>query len=282
LLELNTIFINYRSIINPILIINILIVYSFFLLNLFSSDLTFNQQKINEITFTVIYDNYSSSEQCAGDWGFSCLIQGLEKTILFDTGTKPEIFRKNLESLSINIEDIDLIVISHNHGDHTGGLPVILEKRTDLPLYLPTSVESKFLERYKSCAETVIPVSEPLEICNGVYLSGEMDNSIKEQSLFVQTDKGLVIVTGCSHQGVDNIIMKATEISDEKIYMTFGGFHLLNHSEEQIKEILKIFLSEGVQKCGATHCTGEEATMMFKEAYGADFINLGAGRKIII
>lgn len=83
---------------------NILVLYSFFLLNLFSSEHTFNQQRVNEITFTVVYDNYSSSEQCTGDWGFSCLIEGMEKTILFDTGTKPEIFRKNLGSLNINIE----------------------------------------------------------------------------------------------------------------------------------------------------------------------------------
>lgn len=241
---------------------------------------TSNNPTEKKVTFTIIYDNYNFSDPYIGDWGFSCLIEGKDKTILFDTGTKPEIFRKNLENLKIDINTIDLIVISHNHGDHTGGLPVILEKRKDLPLYIPISVENQFLQKYTECAGHTIPVSEPLKICDGVYLTGEMGDMIKEQSLFVETEKGLVIVTGCSHQGVENIVKKATQISDKKIYLVFGGFHLLRHSEKEIKDIIDIFLSEGVQKCGATHCTGDEAIIMLKESYGADFVTIGAGKKI--
>jgi len=235
-----------------------------------------------EVTFTILYDNYTITDQCIGDWGFSCLIEGKEKTILFDTGTKPDIFRKNLKSLNIDIDKIDLIVISHNHGDHTGGLPVILEKRKDLPLYIPASVENRFLQNYSDFEGRTIPVDESLEICKGVYLTGEMGDMIKEQSLLVETEKGMVIVTGCSHQGVGNVVKKSTQISDEKIYLTFGGFHLLRHSEDAIEDILEVFLCEGVQKCGPTHCTGDEATMMFKEVYGGDFVTMGAGNKIIL
>jgi len=259
-----------------------LALYSFILFNLFSSAFIFNQQEGDEVTFTVIYDNYSSSEQCIGDWGFSCLIEGMEKTILFDTGTKPEIFKKNLENLSIDIGDIDLIVISHNHGDHTGGLPIILEQETDLPLYIPGSVEDAFLDRFNASQEHTIPVAEPVEICKGVFSTGEMGVSIKEQSLLIDTPKGLVILTGCSHQGIENIVEKTSEISDQQIYMVFGGFHLLNHSPEQVEDIIDIFLKYSVQKCGATHCTGEDAIMMFKEAYGNDFVTIGAGKMIKI
>lgn len=259
---------------------NILVLYSFFFVNLFSSDLTFNLQRYNEITFTVIYDNYSSSEHCAGDWGFSCLIEGMEKTILFDTGTKPEIFRKNLESLSINIEDIDLIVISHNHGDHTGGLPVILDEEVELPLYIPGSVEDNFVGRFEAFQGHIKPVNEPLEICEGVMSTGEMGSWIKEQSLLIDTPKGLVVLTGCSHQGIENIVEKATELSDKQIYMVFGGFHLLNHSTGQVEDIIDIFQKNGVQKCGATHCTGEKATAMFRDAYGENFVRIGAGKRI--
>ena len=236
----------------------------------------------NKVTFTILYDNYKFSDPFIGDWGFSCLIEGKEKTILFDTGTKPDIFRKNLENLNVDISKIDLIVISHNHGDHTGGLPVILEKRKDLPLYIPATVEDQFLDLYKEFEGHTIPVDEPIELCEGVMLTGEMGDMIKEQSLLVETEKGLVIVTGCSHQGVDNIVKKATQLSDQKIYLIFGGFHLLRHSENQIKDIIDIFLSEGVQKCGATHCTGDEAIIMLKETYGNDFITIGAGNKIVI
>ena len=241
---------------------------------------TSKAQTQDQVTFTIIYDNYKFSDPYIGDWGFSCLIEGKDKTILFDTGTKPEVFRNNLENLNVDIDKIDLIVISHNHGDHTGGLPVILENRSDLPLYIPASVEEQFLKGYEEFKGHTIPVSKPVELCDGVMLTGEMGTTIKEQSLLVETAKGLVIVTGCSHQGVGNIVTKATQLSDEKIYLLFGGFHLLRHSEHEIKDIIDIFHRCGVQKCGATHCTGEEAIIMIKEAYGENFITIGAGNKI--
>ena len=247
-----------------------------------ASHIRTEKQSNKEVTFTIIYDNHPFSDPYIGDWGFSCLIEGKEKTILFDTGTNPDIFRKNLENLNVDINRIDLIVISHNHGDHTGGLPVILEKRKDLPLYIPTSVEEQFLQYYKEFEGYTVPVDGPIELCEGVMLTGEMGDMIKEQSLLVETEKGLVIVTGCAHQGVENIVKKATQLSDQKIYLLFGGFHLLRHSESEIKDIIDIFLSEGVQKCGATHCTGEEAIIMLKETYGKDFITIGAGNRIVI
>jgi 7,8-dihydropterin-6-yl-methyl-4-(beta-D-ribofuranosyl)aminobenzene 5'-phosphate synthase len=251
---------------------------------IFSMTATINAkaQTDDHVTFSVIYDNYKFADPYIGDWGFSCLIEGKDKTILFDTGTKPDVFRKNLENLKVDINKIDLIVISHNHGDHTGGLPVILEKRKDLPVYIPASVEQSFLEKYEAFEGHTIPVSEPVELCEGVHLTGEMGSMIKEQSLLVETPKGLVIVTGCSHQGVDNIVTKATELSDEKIYLLFGGFHLLRHTEKEIKDIIDVFLNAGVQKCGASHCTGEEAIIMIKEVYGENFVTIGAGNKIVM
>lgn len=254
--------------------------YSFILFSMFSSSVIYTQPKDDQVTFTVIYDNYSSSDQYTGDWGFSCLIEGKEKTVLFDTGTKPEIFKKNLEKLKIDMSNIDVIVISHNHGDHTGGLPVILEKETDLPLFIPASVEDNFLNRFDSFQDNTIPVNEPVEICAGILSTGEMGSRIKEQSLLVDTPKGLVVLTGCSHQGIENIVEKAAELSDKSIYMVFGGFHLLNHSSGQVEDIIDIFRKNGVQKCGATHCTGKMATNMFKEEYGSDFVVIGAGKLI--
>ena len=235
-----------------------------------------------QVTFTIIYDNYPSEEPFLADWGFSCLIEGKDKTILFDTGTKPEILKQNMETLGIDIDKIDLIVISHNHGDHTGGLPVILEKRRDLPLYIPISVEEQFLRLYPDYEGYTVAVDKPIQLCEGVMLTGEMGDMIKEQSLLIETEKGLVIVTGCSHQGVENIVKKATQLSDMKIYLLFGGFHLLNHTESQIREIVDIFLKEGVQKCGATHCTGDLATKMLKKVYGENFMTMGAGKRIVI
>ena len=74
------------------------------------------------------------------------------------------------------------------------------------------------------------------------------------------------------------IIKKAKELLNRDIYLVFGGFHLMQHSEEQVDAIIKAFKELGVQKCGATHCTGDRAIQQFKDAYGDDYVEIGSGR----
>ena len=74
------------------------------------------------IKMTILYDNYIFTEGTKSDWGFACLIEGTEKTILFDRGTKSDILWYNVEKLNADLSKVEQIVISHNHGDHTGGL----------------------------------------------------------------------------------------------------------------------------------------------------------------
>ena len=80
------------------------------------------------IKVTILYDNYAYSEGTKTDWGFSCLIEGTEKKILFDTGTKSDILFHNIKKLKANMKDVELVVISHNHYDHTGGLSRFLQE----------------------------------------------------------------------------------------------------------------------------------------------------------
>src|SRR4030043_1807559 len=85
------------------------------------------------IRFTVLYDNYLYKEGTKADWGFSCLIEGTEKTILFDTGTQPQTLMHNVEVLGVDLKKVDQVVISHDHGDHTGGPHAALEVKPNLP-----------------------------------------------------------------------------------------------------------------------------------------------------
>jgi 7,8-dihydropterin-6-yl-methyl-4-(beta-D-ribofuranosyl)aminobenzene 5'-phosphate synthase len=234
------------------------------------------------ITFTILYDNYVFKEGLEADWGFSCLIQGTEKTILFDTGTKSSIFLGNIKKLKVNPKDVELVAISHNHGDHTGGLFAFLKENHNVSVYLPTSFPDDFFKRVENAEAKCVAVDKPVEICKDVFSTGEMGTMIIEQSLVLNTDKGLIVVTGCAHPGIVDIVKKAKEISDEKVYLVFGGFHLLQHSESQVKEIINQFRDMGVQKVGATHCTGDKAIEMFQEAYGDDFVKIGVGRVLKI
>jgi 7,8-dihydropterin-6-yl-methyl-4-(beta-D-ribofuranosyl)aminobenzene 5'-phosphate synthase len=230
------------------------------------------------VKFTILYDNYLHKEGTKTDWGFSCLIEGTEKTILFDTGTQPEILLHNVKALNIDLKKVEQIVISHDHGDHTGGLSDVLKINPNVSVYLPVSFPNEFVRKVEMFKAHVESVDEPVEICENVFLTGEMGVEIKEQSLIINTQKGLVIVTGCSHQGIVNVLKRAKEIMDKPIYLVFGGFHLGGTPDRTIQKIIQSFDELGVEKCGATHCTGDKAIGMFKEAFGENYIPMGTGK----
>lgn len=236
----------------------------------------------NPITITILYDNYIFSEGLQTDWGFSCIIKGTEKTILFDTGTKSHILFHNINKLSVNPKDVELVAISHIHGDHTGGLFAFLDENNKVTVYLPASFPDEFASRVKKAGAKVVPVDKPAEICKGVSLTGEMGVQIKEQSLILNTSKGLVVITGCAHPGIVGIVKRAKEVIDKNIYLVCGGFHLMNKSEDEVKEIISEFKDLGVMKVGASHCTGDRAIELFKEAYKENFVQMGVGKVIRI
>lgn len=237
--------------------------------------------KEKSIKITVLYDNYTAAEGATADWGFACLIEGMEKTILFDTGTRPKILLRNAEQLKVDLSTVDMVVISHDHGDHTGGLFAVLEKKSNIPVYLPGPFPGEFTERVKKAGGKVVTgTSASAKLCENVFLTGVMGEAIKEHALILDTgtDKGLVLITGCSHPGIAGMVRRAGDVLKKKVYMVMGGFHLLRHSEDGVKGIVKEFKQMGVSKCGATHCTGDHAIRVFREAYRENYIAVGTGK----
>lgn len=239
-----------------------------------------SQESADPVKITILYDNYVHTEGTKADWGFSCLVQATEKTILFDAGTQPDILWHNIETLGVDISQVDMIVISHNHGDHIGGLPSVLEK---LPSLVPVYAPSSFMgEPVESRAEQVIRQLEPAEICKDVYLTGEMGDAIKEQALILEGEQETVLVTGCAHPGIVSMIEQAKSVVNKNIDFAFGGFHLMAAPDNQVHSIIGKFKQLGVTRCGATHCTGPEAINLFKAAYEDNYVPMGVGRVITI
>ena len=121
---------------------------------------------------------------------------------------------------------------------------------------------------------------EPSGIAADAMLTGEMGIQIKERALILKTAKGLVVVTGCSHPGIVPMVERAREVGKADIHLVFGGFHLLQQSESDIKKIIARFRELGVDNVGAAHCMGDAAISLFRQAYGPNFINMGVGRII--
>ena len=154
----------------------------------------------NPVKVTILYDNYVFAEATKADWGFSCLIEGPEKTILFDTGTRGDILMHNIRALNVNLPVIDCIVISHDHRDHSGGLDSVLSLVGHVEVYLPNSFNTSGIPALSNSNVQITLVKDPVEICKGVLLTGELGTSIKEQSLVINKPDGAVVITGCSHQ----------------------------------------------------------------------------------
>jgi len=210
---------------------------------------------------TLIYDNDVYKEGLQADWGFACLVE-VENTpkILFDTGTDGSILLSNMEKLNIAPASIDEVFISHAHYDHTGGLSAFLGANSDVTVYVPPSF------RQVRGAREVISVSEPLKIHETVFSTGELRRT--EQSMAVKTDKGLVLIVGCSHPGVGRILEAASQFG--VVYAIVGGLHGFREFE----------LFKDLELICPTHCTQHKAEI--KSLYPEKCVDGGAGKVIVL
>jgi 7,8-dihydropterin-6-yl-methyl-4-(beta-D-ribofuranosyl)aminobenzene 5'-phosphate synthase len=240
------------------------------------------EMKKTNATLITVYDNYESNPELKTGWGFSCLVKTSSKGILFDTGADSPTLLQNMEKLGIDPKDIDIIVLSHIHGDHVGGLTGILEKSPNVAVYLPKSFPEDFKNNVKSYGSEIFEVHDPAEITEGVYTTGELGTWTIEQSLIVNTEKGLVVITGCAHPGIVKILEKTKKLSNRSIYLVIGGFHLSGASDSTLKDIISSFRKLGVEKVAPCHCSGEGTRQLFKDEYVNDYISNGVGEVIEI
>ena len=213
-------------------------------------------------------------------WGFSCLVLGLDKTVLFDTGGNGHILVSNMQRLGLDPETVDAVVLSHIHGDHTGGLGTFLGRNPDVTVYMPASFPASFQQDIRRLGAATEIVSQPRQLMGGVFSTGEMGFSIKEQALIVDTRSGLIVMTGCAHPNVAEMAERATAYLGKKIYLLMGGFHLGGSSEAELRAIMVRLKALGVKKVAPSHCTGGRAIGMFRHEWGDDFIEGGLGAVI--
>lgn len=206
---------------------------------------------------TIIYDNTSVYTKLKADWGFSCYIETEDRNILFDAGGNGKILLDNMSVLGIDPKVIDDIFISHQHFDHIGGLSAILNENDKAVLHIPPSLRGiKYTNK-------IIQYNLPTELYKGIYTTGELKNI--EQSLFIDTPDGSVVIIGCCHPGLESIL---SVYPDKNIKLIVGGLH--GSTEYEVMNKAEILC--------ATHCTKYKKEI--ENSYNGKYIQGGVGSVI--
>ena len=250
-------------------------------------------EEVKGVTFTIVYDNNAPAEAQGYDpalqtaWGFACLVETGEATILFDTGGDGSTLLGNMATMGLDPRAIDVVVLSHAHGDHTGGLAGLLDTGARPTVYVPAAFPASFKDGVRA-RTGLVEVTGPMEILprmsfiRSVYTTGEVGSGIVEQALVVETGEGLVVVTGCAHPGVVEMVRRAKESVGGEVYLVMGGFHLGSASRRQVEGIIADFRALGVQRVAPCHCTGDAARRMFADAFGENYSPAGVGWTVIV
>ena len=242
-----------------------------------------NNNKPEDVNLTIIYDNNPMKNGLQTDWGFACLVEVGKTKLLFDTGDNGGILLGNMAKLNIDPKSVGLVFLSHFHHDHTGGLRDFLKINPKVKVYFPQSFPAEIVEMIRNSGAALIPVSSFKELQTNIFSLGEFGGVIPEQSLAVRTSKGIVVVTGCAHPGIINILEKAkSNFSNELIYLSVGGFHLHRLNNDELKNIIQKIFDMDILTVVPVHCSGSAARKMFETVFGDGYIDAGVGKIIKI
>jgi 7,8-dihydropterin-6-yl-methyl-4-(beta-D-ribofuranosyl)aminobenzene 5'-phosphate synthase len=237
---------------------------------------------LSELAITIVHDNNPCVDSLKTAWGFSAFVTGPEKTILFDTGSDGALLLENMAKLQIDPGRVDIIVLSHVHGDHTGGLTGLLNENPRVQVFLPGSFPARFKTAVQGRGAAVVEVKEPQEICKNVYTTGVLGRRIKEQALVIRTRQGSVVLTGCAHPGIARIVKEVRRLHEESILLVLGGFHLEWATKGRVESIMAAFRNYGIRYVAPTHCSGDKARQLFRQSYGPGYVDAGAGKTITL
>jgi len=222
------------------------------------------------LNIKIIYDNNSGKIGLNPSWGFSCLVKTPEKTILFDTGGDSTILLDNMRKVGIDPAEIDIIIISHLHSDHIGGLQGLLKINPQVNIYLPSN-----WIKMKTCTGKIIHVKDYQEISPRILAVTQRNNL----SLVLDGKDGLIVVASRIPKKVLKMIEKVKKIKKREIYLLIAPFCL--HTTDDIKKTVDSFKAQ-VKKIIPCHCCGEPQKIIFQEKFGKNYIEAGVGSTIKI
>jgi len=261
---------------------------------------------------TVLYDAFGKDAAMTKDWGYAVLVEINGKRILFDTGDDPAILAKNVKAKGVDLTKLDFVVLSHRHSDHVSGLSYLLDVNPKVKIYAPkegfgifgSDLPSKFYRKDEALSAemryyggtppeimkfgTVFPganiqlIDKTTELVPGITLIALVSDApgtkeLKELSLAINTPDGIVLVVGCSHPGIENIVAEAAKINPH-IHVVAGGFHLVVAQDPAIEKVATtLHDTYKVNYIAPGHCTGEPTFAALQRTFGDHYLYAGLG-----
>lgn len=231
---------------------------------------------------TLIANGSRPWERWIRRWGLSFLI---DNDILFDAFGDSRVLMGNLRRFKVDVSKIKYVVVSHEHWDHIEGLRPFLAQKPGLDIYLPIKADTSLKNKIRSWGGNILDVAESFKLKDGVHSSGEIigeysGKDMPEQSLVLETTKGLVVIAGCAHPGIMTIVNRVKKDFRKPVYGVIGGFHLKGYSTEGINIEAKRLKDAGVNMVVPLHCTGARAEKIFKQVFGSGYFLIREGHGV--
>lgn len=287
--------------------------------------------ELDQLEITVLAeDSVLYESPFLGQHGISMLLraqkEGIRRSILVDVGQNPKALLNNMDLMNIDPSEIDSIVITHCHYDHSQGLAALVKTigKKGLPivahpsLFRPHFINKPYLrhvgvmeddkkEEVEKAGGLLFLVSDPFLLMPGLTTTGEVPRKTDFEEVGIAlftiaeghvnkdlmlddiavvakvTGNGLVIITGCSHAGIINIVKHSKAITGiHELEGIIGGFHLIEATEERIQRTVEELKKEGPRWISAGHCTGFRAQVKLSLAFGEGFSPTHTGIKFSI
>ncbi|MDD1765318.1 MAG: MBL fold metallo-hydrolase [Methanomassiliicoccales archaeon] len=250
--------------------------------------------------------------------GFSLLVENEKgERVLIDAGASEQVLMHNLGLLGLKPESINAVFISHGHYDHVGGLVPLIKAGVPIFAHPRTFAGKRYILQGTKRTDLSVPMSvvealkdarlnlsaSSIELAEGIKTSGEIprqypfegpgtfireedgkvveDNNIDDQAVYVTSKKGLIVISGCGHAGIVNIVQQAKKSTGTKVFMAMGGFHLYSGDTDRLLKTMDHLKNLGVDHIAPMHCTGFEAMKLLSDRFvGFELMSVGCEMSI--